>query len=288
MSQVPPSKNWCFTLNNYNDEELRRIVNSEGVHYLIIGKEVGEGGTPHLQGYVQLVAKKRPNQIKTILGTERVHLEKARGTPSQASDYCKKDGDYQEIGELRGGTRKDKRSRDELAEEYTEAVKRGGKDGITEFAESNPGVYAWSGHTLLRNYQSAIVPVLRPDCDVTWIYGPPGTGKSHYAWTRYPNAFSKEPRNKWWTGYLGQKEVIIDDLGKDSIDITHFLRWFDKWPVSVETKGGNMGLLASTFVVTSNFKPGDIFLFHSQLPALLRRIKVATIVDGELVEVDEI
>lgn len=274
MPQVSPAKNWCFTLNNYTAEEQTTILNAPGLHYLVIGREVGESGTRHLQGFLQLVDKKRPNQVKAILGTDRVHLEKARGTPVQAADYCKKDGDYQEVGELRGATSGEKRTRDDLAIEYSEAIKRGGVDGITEFADSNPGVYAFSGHTLLRNYQAAILPKLRPECSVTWIVGPPGVGKSHSAWSKYPTAFSKEPRNKWWTGYLGQEQVIIDDLGKDSIDITHLLRWFDKWPVSVETKGGNMGLLASKFIVTSNFRPDEIYPYHDQLPALLRRMRV--------------
>jgi len=107
---MPPSqaKRWVFTLNNPTNEEqhslytLGEAISADGdqseLTYLIFGDEVGEQGTPHLQGYLCLRNKKRLPYLKTIPGLDRAHLRIARGTHVQASDYCKKDESYHEWG----------------------------------------------------------------------------------------------------------------------------------------------------------------------------------------------
>lgn len=97
------SKYFCFTINNYTNDDVDRLSNlGDEITYIVFGREVGESGTPHLQGYVEFRNRKRFPQVKTLLGN-RVHLEKRRGSPQEASDYCKKDGDFEEIGELSRG-----------------------------------------------------------------------------------------------------------------------------------------------------------------------------------------
>lgn len=39
-------KHWCFTINNYDEEE--QVPAPEDVEYIVMGKEVGEDGTPHI------------------------------------------------------------------------------------------------------------------------------------------------------------------------------------------------------------------------------------------------
>lgn len=99
-------KHWCFTLNNPTDEEealLCVLAGDDDVEYIVWGREVGRQGTPHFQGYVCFVQRKRLRQLRLMFaldGPSRFHFESARGTPVQASDYCKKDGDYEEFGSL--------------------------------------------------------------------------------------------------------------------------------------------------------------------------------------------
>lgn len=58
--------------------------------------------------------------------------------------------------------------------------------------------------------------------------------------------------NKWWDGYTGQKVVIMDDIGLEHKFIGHFLkRWADRYAIKGETKGGMVGLMHETFIVTS-------------------------------------
>lgn len=97
--QVSPAIRWCFTLNNWTEEELSSIVpicKTECSKY-IIGKEVGEEGTPHLQGFLKFKNKKRP---KGLFNTNRIHWEKAKGTDKQNFDYCSKEGNFFFLGFL--------------------------------------------------------------------------------------------------------------------------------------------------------------------------------------------
>lgn len=97
------AKRWCFTLNNYSDQERDLIENAYagdfGIQYLVSGREAGDSGTPHLQGFVCFNRRRSMEYVKATLGA-RLHLEITRGTNAQASDYCKKDGDYVEFGTL--------------------------------------------------------------------------------------------------------------------------------------------------------------------------------------------
>jgi len=80
------AKNWVFTINNYRDndiEKLEKMFDHGHFSYIVYGKEVGEHGTPHIQGYVQLKKKMRMAQVKKFISS-RAHLEVSRGSPEQA------------------------------------------------------------------------------------------------------------------------------------------------------------------------------------------------------------
>jgi len=59
-----------------------------GLEY-IIGMEVGESGTPHLQGYIESQVKIRPDQLGL---SRKIHWEKAKGNRKQNVVYCGKEG----------------------------------------------------------------------------------------------------------------------------------------------------------------------------------------------------
>lgn len=93
--QESPKKRWCLTLNNYSEIEYDNLISffsSNSSNKFIIGKEVGENGTPHLQIYVNFAQKIRFSAIKKI--NDRLHIESARGSELENTIYCSKEGDY--------------------------------------------------------------------------------------------------------------------------------------------------------------------------------------------------
>lgn len=89
-------RGWCFTVNNYTDADIARLK-AIPHRYLILGYEVGEQGTPHIQGYIEYKNPRRFNTVRLQIGG---HIAARRGTPEQASIYCKKGGDFYEDGDL--------------------------------------------------------------------------------------------------------------------------------------------------------------------------------------------
>lgn len=89
-------KRWCFTLNHYSEEEyidiLERCYDTLSCKFYIVGKEMSQNGTPHLQGYIEFHKRKEFNSIKKW--NERIHWEKAKGNEEQNFEYCSKEGDY--------------------------------------------------------------------------------------------------------------------------------------------------------------------------------------------------
>jgi hypothetical protein len=89
------SRGYCFTVNNPTQEDYTQLEELE-CKYVVYGREVGEEGTKHLQGYAYFHTLKSLRQVKKVL--PRAHIESQRGSFSQAISYCKKDGDFVERG----------------------------------------------------------------------------------------------------------------------------------------------------------------------------------------------
>ena len=90
--QISPSIRWCMTLNNYTETDYHIITEKivpKFCKYAILSKEIGESGTPHLQGYIELLAKGRPCSVFKF--TDRIWWTKAKGTRVQNDIYCMKD-----------------------------------------------------------------------------------------------------------------------------------------------------------------------------------------------------
>lgn len=257
-----PAKRYCFTLNNYSDDDLSQI-SSWKTTYTIYGREVGENGTPHLQGFVVFPKAMRFSACKKL--HDRCHWEVARGTSEQAAEYCKKDGDYVEFGNNPGcqGRRND-------LERAIETLKT---DGLAAVAKHHTAVFVKYSRGLRDASLFLQDPYEHHDVRGYWIWGPPGTGKSHCA-RSFSDSFYIKEQNKWWDGYDGELNVILDDL--DTGVLGHHLKiWADRYACKGETKGGTIYLRHQRFIVTSNYPPEHFWPDDAvMVEAIVRRFKV--------------
>lgn len=242
-------KRWTFTLNNYTEDEeslLRGHVGQGLVTYLIYGQETGEQGTPHLQGYLELNAKKGLRTLKRSLGVERIHLEAARGSLEQNRTYCSKEGSVTELGEaMQQGRRTD-----------LEDIKSKLDSGTTleEIAEGH-----FSKWVIYRRAFAEYIA--QKQVDRSWktkafvLWGNTGTGKTRYCFDQVMNSTWWMPGDySWFDGYKGQSIVIIDDY-RGEYPLQLLLKLLDRYPMSVPIKGGFTKWLPRKVYITSNVPP---------------------------------
>lgn len=258
------SRGWCITINNPTKKDEEDLRNLPNLGYLVFGREKGESGTPHLQVFLYFTKRKRWSYLKKRL--ERAHIEAQKGSNEEASVYCKKDGDFEEIGELPPPPGEMEKLRWKRARE---AAVSGDFESIPDdiFIRHFPNL-----KKIRAEYQ--IKPASLPEMDFHWWYGDSGTGKSFTAREENPDYYIKNP-NKWWDGYKDQPCVIIDDWDTTHSCLGYHLKiWADHHPFQAETKGSSMCIRPPKIIVTSNYALEDVFTDPNILEPLKRRFKV--------------
>ena len=265
MPRVPivkRSKHWCFTINNPRDEDC---VTSDKIAYIIYGREVSATGTKHLQGYVCFVNRQRLSAVKKLF--PRAHLEVRVGTIREAIQYCKKDGDFTEEGEVPLTPREATINRWVIAKQY---AKEGNFDAIP--AQMLMRYY----HAFKRYHQdNPTIPENLVARRNKWIVAPSGYGKSTYAREKYSDFYDKAP-NKWFVGYKDQSTILCDDFGPKQCEYLgwYMKRWADIFPFPMETKGGGKMIRPQRIVVTSQYTIRDCFEDELVREAIQNRFEV--------------
>lgn len=274
----PKSRMWCFTLNNYSDDDVARLkaLDLEALRYTCVGKEVGDSGTPHLQGFLYFKSAVRLTTVKRVVG-DRAHCEIAKGNLEQNFTYCTKDGDFFEVGERpmfqceKGAAERERYKR------AFSMAKSGDMDGLIEEC---PDIAMRHYTTIKRIRVDELHKRKLANCDpqgrMAWYWGPAGTGKSRKAREENPDAFIKDC-NKWWCGYSDQDVVIVEDVdGENKKWMCRLLKiWADIYPFNAEVKTGSTGLIRpKMIIVTSNYHPEDIWEDPRELEPILRRFHV--------------
>ncbi|QGM50355.1 replication-associated protein [Penguin circovirus] len=265
------ARRWCLTLNNPTDEEVQAAKRLEPntYHYAIIGREVGESGTPHLQGFLHFKQKQRLTALKKLFS--RAHWEKARGSDSENQAYCSKDGDViLTIGQpVRGNVT-------ELSEAVA-AVKAG--RGMRDVALEFPEVYVKHGRGL-RDLALLIGRAPRDfKTDVIVLTGPPGCGKSRWAAEQEGTKYYKM-KGDWWDGYSHEDIVIIDDF-YGWLPYCELLRLCDRYPHKVPVKGSFVEFVSKKIIITSNKTPDQWYRDEYDKSALYRRITRLLFFNGD-------
>ena len=264
------AKRWCFTLNNYTANETDDISTKlvEICKYLIAGREVGESGTPHIQGFCVLKKPSRMSAIKRII--PRAHIEKCRGSVEQNVEYCKKGGSFDEWGTIRTnqGQRNDLDAVKDLAR------RRGMRLVVTQCNYQQIRV-AEKYLTWCEDERNAHWS----EMDVQWAWGPTGSGKTEWVreQTKDLDAFWMVP-GKWWDGYDNHAVVVLDDFRGSWWKLSYMLRLLQPSPFRVEIKGAHRQMRAVRFLITSVMHPREVYSMQVDDPEkdpieqLLRRI----------------
>lgn len=255
---------FTYTHNNYPDTQLQDNLECK---YIIYGKEVGESGTPHLQGFVFFEHPIRLSAaIKKLPGC---HVEVAIA-PEAAIEYCKKDGNFTERGIP---PMSQKRKGECNAERYEQARKLARQGNFEEIPADIYIRYRTTLHAI--HAESRPEPAtIQGEMQHEWIYGPAGCGKSSTARTENPGAYIKD-LTKWWDNYDNQDVALIDDVDKYDVQFARHLKlWCDRYPFQAEMKGKQQLIRPSKVVVTSQYHPDEIWEDGKTREALARRLKI--------------
>ncbi|AMH87757.1 replication-associated protein [Pacific flying fox faeces associated circular DNA virus-11] len=255
-----PSRNFCFTLNNPDDEYTffaDRFPRFQ-TQYAIWQLEAGENGTRDLQGYLELSSPARVSafQSTTLKGA---HFEPRKGTRAQARDYCRKldtrvDGpwEYGTFGAGGQGRRSD-------LEAVEQSIKRGAS--LAEIAEEHTTSFIKYARNISLTCEILCPTTPRnPEtpCEVHLYHGPSGCGKTRAitadSLLQGSSVYWKD-NGKWWDGYRGHTIVVADDFSGASMRYCDFRRWFDRYPCRVERKGDTTELVATRFYISSTKLP---------------------------------
>lgn len=241
-------RDYVITWNNYTPENYNTLVALDS-RYIVIGKEIGASGTPHLQGYVYFENPRSFNAIQKKIKGAHIEVRSPNATPEQAAIYCKKDGDYYERGDVpEQGKRSDVETvREQLAD-------GNGMRGVVRVATNLASI----------KIAEAILKYEEPQrnwkTNITWFWGPTETGKSKKAHEIFEGKdFYRKTANtgKWWDGYDAHAYVIIDDFvfPENVTDYKNWLDIFDRYGCMIQTKGGVRQFLAKRIIVTSSTSP---------------------------------
>jgi len=265
-------RGWCFTVNNYTeaDEAAVKAVGESGrAKYVVCGREKGEQGTPHLQGYVYFDhARSRASVSKMI---PRAHLEAAKGSAQENFVYCSKEEDFFEIG----ARPQDPKAQGPKGKAYWDEQLALAKAGNVEACDSKLQLSHFSTlNAIAARYAPKPVDDDWEETPHVWYYGPTGSGKTRLAKTDNPSHYVKNC-DEWWQGYAGEECVIIDDFDKYHVKMGYNLkRWADHGPFVAYVKGSSVTIRPKKLVVTSNYKPSEIWDDPNTLEPIMRRFKL--------------
>lgn len=261
----PQARYWIGTIHADHGEWTQPSELCGTIQWLRGQRERGAGGTEHWQLFVAFTKKCRLAAVKASVGNG--HWEPSRS--EAAENYVWKEDTAIPGTRFELGAKAFNPSSGTDWARIKDLAKAGRISECLEIAPDATIRHYASLKAISRDFMEK-PPDLSTVCG-QWIYGPPGVGKSHFAREMYTNIYDKMC-NKWWDGYQGQKTVLIDDFDLSHKVLGHHLkRWADKYSFLAESKGHSANIRPDRIIVTSNYKPEDIFDDPALIEAINRR-----------------
>lgn len=258
---------------------IKSLFNDAEINYLLVCQELHADGGLHLHAFLQLkytVNLKDMHKFDFNLGNVNYHceIEECKSITNWIN-YVKKDGKWVDWGT--NPLKTAKLNRKELNEMVIkEDLSKLVDNGIINLKD----LPRWS--VAKENYKMQTSKgKRRKNLIVKWYYGATGTGKTRKAHDECgENVWVSGKDLTWFDGYMGQENVIFDDLRSNSCEWGFLLRLTDIYStLNVPIKGGHAKWCPKMIIITAPCLPEEMFKNHSNdqvwdsIEQLKRRIK---------------
>lgn len=234
------------------------------IEWLATTEEVGEKGTPHLQGNVYFKNRVTLGTIKTLFTAvhsdlNAIHIGDSRGCPCRGDlsanlSYITKTG----VKLYEWGTRPSLFADGGEADRW-KSVRLLAKSG--QFASIEENYFdIWLRYD--RKLRAMYIPDHLPSpCEVIWLQGPTRVGKDYWIDKKYPRLYTQMGM-KWFDDYDGEEVVYIAEMDVDKARAMgiQLLKMLCDWTrVRVEVKGGSILIRPKTVLFSSNYTFKEVF-----------------------------
>lgn len=268
MAKRVEVKGWFCTWPKcpVSKEDALTILQTNGLPEIdeyVIAEEKHKDGTPHLHAFIKLSKKRSFSSVSKLFDLLEYHghYEPAKSWKA-VNKYCMKEGDY--ISNINLDAAKKKQNKKLLPEDFE-------RDPLVLMEEGK--LHPLSLNNFIKNRSTYLGLKRGKDYNgekkCYWVVGKPGIGKSYSIRDVFKDIYIK-PQNKWWDGYNGEENVLLDDL--DTATLGHYLKiWADQYKFTAESKGSSIVPTYKRFFVTSNYSIGELFHEEKLRDAIDRR-----------------
>ena len=238
----------------------------------IIGFEIGEQGTHHIQGVVQFKQQKTFDTLRKYFRNN--HIEPIIDLKASI-DYCKKSNDYMEFGRITGqGQRTD-------LEEFTQAILDGYSD-MELLIEFPSQVQRYLNNidkirqiVLAEYYQKN----LRHNLKVIFVSGNPGVGKTRYIYQRHKieDIYRVCSYENPFDNYKTQKVLVLDEYN-NQLNVQLLLNILDIYPLLLPARYNDKWACYEQVYLISNYDFDELFGIYDEniYKAIRRRFHLIT------------
>lgn len=244
----------------------------EWVKYISYGVEHTECGKVHLQCFCITWNPARWSLFNSWIGSS--YRAPMHGRLCDNEKYVAKEGNYKSLGEPpMQGRRTDiigtKRRLDSIpiGVNVHDVAQEDAHFGT--IIRNDRAMERYVANKRARTVQNDMTPP-----SVVYIYGDSGTGKSGYVRIIEKDLYKVPNPHKCWRGGYNLDEVVLyDNVESDRIDDrTEFLVQIDRYPHTVETKGGQTAWKPRRIYITSTQTPDEFAKAFRQANEFYRRV----------------
>lgn len=277
ITKLTKHRHYLLTLNEVErfDKLKQYLTGLKSTNYIIAAKEIAPTTKhEHIHIYVQF---KNPLHL-SVKKCEGAHIDACRGSPQQVQDYVKKDGKIifeegilRKTGALsiKDVKEMNREERDDLDIRYYNIVKQ-----INHQEDMKIDINEW----------------FKEDMKVVYICGPSGSGKSKKAVEVIKEHTDEKINivkhvNNFWEGADGEtKTALYDEFRPSHMQASEFINFIDYNKHLMNIKGGEVRNNYNFIVITSIFKPTDIYknLPEEDKIQWLRRMEIINLYPEEL------